>query len=249
MQYYIDTHCHLDLFDQIANNPARENEFPIKTVSVTNAPVFFEPNVKLFQGLDNIRISLGLHPQLASKFSGQIGEFNEKLRLTKYIGEIGLDGSRDIEGTWQLQKTVLDDLLSNIRNAGPKMLTIHSRHAANETIDIIHKYLFKTNCAVVLHWFTGNISELTKAEKLGFYFSVNHKMVSAVGGKQLIAKIPLGRLLTETDAPFTFDERIRTRMESLQTTIKGIAQIRKMDEIEVVNAIFENFKTILVALK
>jgi TatD DNase family protein len=249
MSYYVDTHCHLDLFGQISENPAVENQHPIKTISVTNAPAFFTPNSNLFQGLDNIRIALGLHPELVSKFSGQISDFNEKLRLTKYIGEIGLDGSKDIKDTWQLQKTVLDDILRNIQNAGPKVLTIHSRNAANETIEISNRYLHNTNCAVIFHWFSGNISDFNKAVKLGYYFSVNHKMLSTAVGKQLIERIPISKLLTETDAPFTFDGNIKSRIESLKITIRGISHIRKMDEAKTMSLIYDNFKKMLNGLK
>ena len=54
-----------------------------------------------------------------------------------------------------------------------------------------------------MHWFTGSRSEARRAVALGCYFSVNTEMTRNERGQALVADLPIDRLLTETDGPFT----------------------------------------------
>ena len=115
--YLIDTHCHLDLFKGIQHSVSQENDLPIKTISVTNSPAFFEPNLKLFSESKNIKIALGLHPELVKRSHNEIGLFEKHISYTKYIGEIGLDGSKEFSDTYELQTKTLNTILSIIKSA------------------------------------------------------------------------------------------------------------------------------------
>ena len=55
----------------------------------------------------------------------------------------------------------------------------------------------------VLHWFTGSKFQLKRAIELGCWFSVGPAMLKSKKIKDLILEIPLNRLITETDGPFT----------------------------------------------
>jgi TatD DNase family protein len=242
---FVDTHCHLDLMKDIQNNPYAEDTLPIKTISVTNAPFLFSANQELFKNCKNIRIALGMHPELISRYSGQISEFVKYIRYTKYIGEIGLDGSKDFQNHYNLQKSVFEQILGICKQANGKILTIHSRNAALETITLLNKNLKGSTCKVILHWFSGSLSELEIASQSGFYFSVNHKMTSTEKGRRIVTAIPRRLLLTETDAPFTFDQVAKNRLESLQETVRNIAIIKGVGEDELKAIIFNNFSSLL----
>ncbi len=54
----------------------------------------------------------------------------------------------------------------------------------------------------MLHWFTGNLSELREALKAGCWFSINERMLKNRKGRQLVQHIPKNLILTETDGPF-----------------------------------------------
>jgi TatD DNase family protein len=245
MNFLVDTHCHLDLFQGIQENPLMENISGIKTISVTNAPSFFSPNKKLFEGSDNIRIALGMHPQLVAQYAEELGLFEKLIDSTKYVGEIGLDGSSDLKNSYSLQMNVFANILICIKNKGKKILTIHSRNAAKETIELLSKNLKNTDNRVILHWFTGNKSDLDEGVKNNFYFSINHKMVNTEKGKDIIRKIPDHLLLTETDAPFTFHAGIKERVRSIENTLQSIAAIKGKSKEEYQNLIFRNFKQMI----
>jgi len=245
MSLLVDTHCHLDLFKDIQKNKYAEDQFAIKTITVTNAPSFFKPNTQLFKDCKNIRVGLGIHPQLVDQYKGELLLFDQLMRDTRYIGEIGLDGSANLKNTYPLQKEVIEKILRAVTRESNKILTVHSRNAAAETIDIIHRHLRGSNNKVILHWYSGSIPDLKDAALKGFYFSINHKMINTDKGKEIIKHIPIDRLLTETDAPFTFAGAINNRINSLTKTIEGIALIKGKLGEQMRQIVFDNFRYLL----
>ena len=248
MNKLVDMHCHLDLFDGIQNDQDKEDKLGIKTITVTNAPSFFSKNKELFNQSSNIRVALGLHPQLVGTHASEYNLFKELIKETKYVGEIGLDGSPEYKSTYDEQVKVFENILSTIKNEPKKILTTHSRNAAKETITILSKVIAPTEHTVILHWFSGNHQELDLAIKSGFYFSVNHKMCVSEKGKALIAKMPNDHILTETDAPFTYSKSISSRIKSLETTLDMLSSIKSIEKAECEELIYANFKKIIAGL-
>lgn len=245
MTHYVDTHCHLDLFDNVKTQVLFEDNLPIKTITVTNAPSFFRPNISLFENAKNIRVALGLHPELALQFRNQLSDFSQQLDNSKYVGEIGLDGSTRFKDSFIIQKNVFENILIEISKSEGKVLTIHSRNAANETINLLKRYKTNLNNKVILHWYSGDKSSLRLGIEMGFYFSVNHKMLQSAKGIEIARNIPDHLLLTETDAPFTFNELINTRIASLKSTCQHLSATLKIGNDEVVHLIYQNFKDLL----
>lgn len=248
MSTLVDMHCHLDLFQGIQNNPGREDNLGIKTITVTNAPSFFSKNKDLFEQSKNIRVALGLHPQLITTHGLEYNQFKELVSETRYIGEIGLDGSPEYKSSFAAQAKVFENILLYISKEPSKIISVHSRNAAKETISTITRALRSTEHRVILHWYSGGISELDTAIKSGFYFSINHKMANSEKGKTLITKIPNDRILTETDAPFTFSRSINSRIKSLDATLDGIAKIKFIDKDVCAELVYTNFKAIIEGL-
>ncbi|WP_018615262.1 Qat anti-phage system TatD family nuclease QatD [Segetibacter koreensis] len=245
MNYYIDAHCHVDLLKNIQYSWTNEDSLPIKTISVTNAPFIYEPSKRLFSNSKNIRVALGMHPELVDQYGSQLNLFEKLIGDTKYIGEIGLDGSPRFSKSFEYQKKVFIEILSLCKSSDKKVLTIHTRNAASETIELLEKYLAKSSCRVIFHWYSGNQTDLKAAIRNGYYFSVNHKMVASEKGKQIIMSIPNHLLLTETDAPFTFSDNIKSRLDSLRAATEGLGLMMKQDLEAAKSCIYNNFKTML----
>ncbi|WP_162799826.1 Qat anti-phage system TatD family nuclease QatD [Pedobacter jeongneungensis] len=241
----IDTHCHLDLVKGIQRLAGDEDLTGIKTITVTNSPMFYLPNLNLFKTAKNIRVALGLHPELAVQQKVHLPLITELLADSRFIGEIGLDGSQDFKEQYPQQLSNFKAILGEIGKYGDKILTVHSRNAAKETVELLHQYLSKTNCKIIMHWYTGNIDVLMQAIGYGYYFSVNHKMLRSKRAILLIKEIPLRNILTETDSPFTFDEQVDSRRKSLEITVSGLATIYGINELEIKKKIYSNFKDLL----
>lgn len=249
MSYYVDAHCHLDLLENIQTNWINEDLLPIKTICVTNAPFIYEPCKKLFANSKNLRVALGLHPELVTQYATQVNLFENLIDTTKYIGEIGLDGSTRFNESFEIQKKVFIEILSLCKKRNNKILTIHTRNAVTEMIDLLDSHLQNSNCKVIFHWYSGNQNDLNQAIERGYYFSINHKMVSSKKGKEIVTTIPNYLLLTETDAPFTFDNNLKSRLESLKSTIDGISKIKNEEFFMTKDRIYNNFKLLLNSIK
>lgn len=98
-----------------------------------------------------------------------------------------------------------------------------------------------------MHWFSGSPAELQLAVDSGFYFSVNHKMVASKKGLSIIKAIPQDKLLTETDAPFTFGYNVGSRLQSIELTVEGIAKVWSLPSNVTKKIIWNNFRHMLLA--
>ena len=205
------------------------------------------PNTKLFKGCRNIRVALGLHPELASQRAHEMDKFRAVCTEARYIGEIGLDGTSTQEAERRTQLSVFRNVLSTVRPQEPKILTVHSRGAARETISELIEALRGTQHQVILHWYSGGADEMRQALAAGFYFSINHKMIGSRSGQQIIQALPKTAVLTETDAPFTFAGNIINRHQSLLKTIAGLAQLWSCEPEEAKQHVWERFSTIIRA--
>lgn len=125
---------------------------------------------------------------------------------------------------------------------GGKILTIHSRNAEEEVINIIGS---RFNGKIILHWYTGNKANLKKAIENGYYFSVNLEMLKTSKGKELIKYTPLERLLVESDGPFSRVLNNTYTPNFSEDIITTIGEIKGLEVYETYSALKENFRTVL----
>lgn len=151
-----------------------------------------------------VRAALGLHPQIVGEFHYEVEALCELIPETRYVGEIGLDGSPEYIESFALQKSVLDQILLSCAANGGRIISLHSRNATSEVLNMLEKH--KTSGTAILHWFSGNLKELERAIHLGCWFSVGPAMLKSKKGKELLANMPCDRILTETDGPFVQKE-------------------------------------------
>lgn len=154
----VDFHCHLDLYPNYLEVIRECEDLRIKTLTVTNAPCVWTQNKMFLKDCQHIRAALGLHPQLAHVRAEEINLFEKYLPETRYVGEVGLDGSSDFVNTLEIQRKVFQKILELCSSAQGKILTVHSRRATREVIEMIENYLPADKGRVVLHWFTGSSS-------------------------------------------------------------------------------------------
>ncbi len=194
----IDTHCHFDMMpDPEAYIKEREAAGDI-VIGMTNLPSHFAlgfPHVKQYK---HIRLALGLHPLLAAENRHEVTNFKKYISQTSYIGEIGLDFSKEGYPTKDAQIEVLRELLSALKGKN-KIVSVHSRRAEKELFSLLCEYEIPN---VIFHWFSGPSNLVPAIIERGYYFSVNEAMCLSNNGRQVIARIPTERLLTETDAPY-----------------------------------------------
>ncbi|WP_082560863.1 Qat anti-phage system TatD family nuclease QatD [Caulobacter sp. Root487D2Y] len=200
----IDFHCHLDLYPdpQLAAEDA--DRARIYVLSVTTTPKAWRKTAELAKPYSRIRTALGLHPEIAHERIGELALFEVLAPETRYFGEIGLDGSAEYRAFQEIQAKVFDFILRTAAKAGGRIMTIHSRNAASAVLTSLRQH---PDAGVpILHWFSGSPSELDAASRQGCWFSVGPAMLRSKKGRELAARMPRDRVLTETDGPFAKDK-------------------------------------------
>lgn len=239
----IDTHFHLDLFKndiQIADEIEKNK---IYTIAVTNAPHVFEHTKKLCTNKKYIRPALGYHPEVIPVVGDKFSLFEKLFLETKYIGEVGLDFSNSTDNEISEQTRILKKILNLCNEDGHKILTIHSRKAESDIVNMIGN---KFNGKIILHYYSGDLYTLKKAIEYGFYFSINAAMIRTNKGKKIISEIPLNRILTETDAPFlSMDNRSFELNNTINSIIIELSKIINKPQSEISALIYNNFKEIV----
>ncbi len=231
MEQLYDTHFHLDLQKDRCAAIREIEENQIYTIAVTNLPDLYKKESSEIAS-KYIRFALGFHPELIHQYSRLIPLMWELLPEARYVGEVGLDF---VDTTYKEEQIVFfRELIERCRYDGNKIITIHSRRAVRQVLDIVgSNFRFKP----ILHWFTGGIGELHDAVAQGFYFSINGAMLRSNKFQALLPSIPKERILLETDSPFTF---FNGKHSDTLNMIDGV--LRK--EIDNIN-IWNNFKAIL----
>lgn len=196
----IDFHCHLDLYEKPATVIAEVARRGTFVLAVTTTPRAFDGNLLYVGGRSRIRVAVGLHPELVGKRHHEVGLLCACLSRTRYVGEVGLDGSPEHRGTMSVQRDVLREILSACRDQGGRIISMHSRMAASLVLDEIE--LAGAVGTPVLHWFSGTTDEMLRAIALGCWFSVGPAMLSSRNGRRLATLMPRDRVLPETDGPF-----------------------------------------------
>ena len=237
--HYIDTHTHIDFYDNPHDIAKRYNYNEIFTLFMTYLPEIFEKHLHDFNSYEYIRLALGFHPAMVLNYKFNKELFIKNLKKTFYIGEIGLDYSitKDVK---LIEKQL--DIFSFITKvaAENKILSIHSRKAESETLDVLRVNKVKH---AIFHWYSGGLSVIDRILNEGYFFSVNHKMTQTKSGKKILSKIPLDRLLIETDGPFVKYNGNVLSPEMVKYTYKELSNIYKCVDIKEV--VFENFLKLL----
>lgn len=193
----IDTHCHIDQYKNPLSVAKEAEKEGIITICPTNLPSHFQVGRQHLVGFKKVRLALGFHPLLVFKHPHEVGVFEQCLSMTSYIGEIGLDFSREGKPTKKLQVQVFKKIIQLISDR-PRFISIHSRAAENEVLEVV------TGCGIknaVFHWYTGSLALLDQIAKAGYFFSVNPQMLNSQNGRKILERIPPDSLLTETDGP------------------------------------------------
>lgn len=238
----VDAHCHIDLYPSPEEVVKWAESNKVYTIAVTNAPSVFHHTANLVKHCKYVRPAIGLHPQLVYMKKHEISDMRELLNETRYVGEIGLDYGAKQEEDEHHQRLIFSSILDMCAENKDKILTVHSRHAASDVISAIGN---KFDGKVILHWFSGTIKELERAISYGMYFSVNANMTSSKKGQDLIRRMPIERVITETDGPFIKISGKPSEPIDVTQAIKGLASIWKTEREEAREQVFNNFKQVL----
>jgi TatD DNase family protein len=205
-----------------------------------------ETSLELAHRYDFVYAAVGVHPENAYELDdSKLLWLRDKSHDPKAvaIGEIGLDyhypdnPDRDTQIKWfraQLRLALEEKL----------PVVIHSRDAAADTMEIMKEAASKGIVADI-HCYSYSPEQALEYVKMGFYIGVGGVVTFKNGKKlkQTVDKIPLDRILLETDCPYMAPEPFRGSRNSsvyLPYVVKAIADIKGVTPQEVIDITEQN---------
>ena len=245
----VDSHCHLNFPELLANLPAikeamKANEVGHALCISVTLPDF--PQVlALAESNANFFASVGVHPDYENieepTVAGLLLLANHEKVVA--IGETGLDYFR-LTGDLEWQRTRFRTHIQAAIQCG-KPLVIHTRNAAADTLRIMREENAQ-KVGGVMHCFTESLEVALEAIELGFYISFSGIVTfkNAVAIKEVARQVPLSRMLIETDSPYLapIPYRGKTNQPSyVKHVAEEIAKLRGISFEEVATTTTENF--------
>jgi TatD DNase family protein len=249
---FVDAHIHLSdpEYDQrvgeIVEDAKRSNVAALVSNSMDLQTSLLSLQLaEEYSGL--VYAALGVHPWNAKNLSP-----NETQNVTSLIfqrretvvavGEIGLDfryaGSEELR---DLQLQVFHEMLRTAEKLSLPVI-IHSRETAHEIMSLLQSYNLKK---VLLHWLSSKfVGLLPQIVDRGYYITEGPPAVYSSGIREIVRRVPLANLLTETDGPVRFGGPFKgkiTKPSFIPLVVEAIAQIKGMKENEVADQIVKNF--------
>ena len=236
---FTDTHCHLtddycsgDELDKVIERAHAENVG--RLICATANPIDIATSIKIAESHDNVFVTVGIHPEYADM---DAHEYLTQSVLSHArvvgVGEIGLDyHERDDNRDKQIK---LFQQQLEIARENDLPVAIHTRDADDDTAAIL------TNARGVMHCFTSGWDLAKTMLDRGFYFSASGILTfkNAAEIREIFAKIPIDRIVIETDAPFCAPVPYRGKTcepYMVTQTARVLAEIKNLqiDELETI---------------
>lgn len=246
---FVDSHCHIN-FRELAENitdvlaKMQQNDV-LNALCVSVNLADFPEVLALASQYPHIYASVGVHPDYEQVEEPTVARLVALAQHAKVvaIGETGLDYLRltgDLE--WQRER-----FRTHIRAAREcaKPLIIHTRNAAEATLRIMAEE-GAADAGGVLHCFTESWEVAQQALDMGFYISFSGIITfkSALQIKEVAQRVPLDRMLIETDSPYLAPVPFRGKLNQpgyVKHVAEEIAMLRDISVAEVGLRTSENF--------
>ena len=247
----IDSHCHLDhepLINNINDVLLRAKSVGIKIILTISTTSKNFNHIKTIINLDKIIYgTFGIHPHETETDIVDTENILKKISIDKKligVGETGLDFFYNHSNKKRQIESFENHIDAAIKLNIP--IIVHSRNAENETFDILKKYKNK-NIKILMHCFTGSYDFFKKLNTLNSFFSASGIITfkNSLDLQNTFKNIPNNKILVETDSPYLAPIPMRGKKNEpsfIVHTIKKMARLKNVSEMEIVNLTTNNFK-------
>ena len=249
----IDSHCHLDhepLFNNISDIVKRSKDIGIKKLlTICTTLESFDKILKIVLQDNIIYGTFGIHPHEANKYDISrdliIKNINQNKKIIG-VGESGLDfyynHSEKNKQIDSFKKHIEASIESNVP------IIVHSRNAEEQTFDVLNLYKAH-NPKILMHCFTGSYSFYIELEKLNAFFSASGIITfnNSTDLQNTFSKIPLNKILIETDSPFLAPIPMRGKKNEpsyIKYTLNKLAELKNINSKEMEKVTTDNFNNL-----
>lgn len=188
-------------------------------------------SVALAADYDFIYAAVGIHPHEAAKAPPEYISILEKLAAhpkVKALGEMGLDYYRDLSPR-VIQQQLFREQLALARELDLPVV-VHDRDAHGDILDILRRDGVG-RAGGVMHCFSGSWEMARECIDLGLYISIAGPVTfpNAARLKNIASRVPVERLLVETDAPYLTPVPYRGRRNepaNVRYVVEEIARLK-----------------------
>jgi TatD DNase family protein len=249
----IDTHCHLDMINSgkdigsTIEQAAASGVAPLITVGIDLESS--KKAIHLASRYDSVYATVGIHPHnVLGLHDSTYGELETLCRKPKVVayGEIGLDYIKQY-APQDVQREHFARQLDLAKNMDLP-LVIHDREAHADIMQTLYnKGPFPAGG--IMHCFSGDWQFAEKVLDLDFLISLPGVVTfsKAAAMQEVARKVPLDKLILETDAPFLAPEPMRGKKNIpayVLYTARKIAELRGMPLEELASITTENARNI-----
>lgn len=244
-----DSHCHLENNDELENVVARAAEAGIEYIldAGSNIDNMFE-HLAIANKFDRVYAAAGAHPHQAKELAWVTAE--DILQETKHkkviaIGEAGLDYYYDFAPKDAQIKLLKENIKAAQQSGLP--LIVHNRDSDDDMIEILQEAYGKQKFRGIIHCYSSSWKLAEAALAMGFYISASGIITfnSAEEIRANFAKIPLEKLLVETDAPYLAPVPKRGKVNepaNVVFTAQRLAEIKNVSFEKIAEITTNNFK-------
>lgn len=254
--FLIDTHCHLNMEpfkddqEQVINRSIDEGVKYMHTICTKLNEA--EEVRKISENYKNIFCSVGVHP--CNIKDDNIPDIDSLIKLSDFqkvisLGETGLDYFHDSSFKTNQKNSFINHMNASNKNKLP--IVVHTRDAENDTIDLLKSEMNNASFTGVIHCFTASYAFAKAVLDLGMYISIAG-IITFKNAKDLqdtVSKLPLDRLLVETDAPYLApmpNRGKRNEPSFTKYTAKFLANLLEKTFEEVQDVTTENAKKLFL---
>lgn len=249
----IDSHCHLDRLDlapyhgdlslaleaAVARGVSR---MLCISISVENRQAVLDIAARF----DNVFATTGIHPLDVTSGTAATEELIQWAQSHPKIlalGETGLDYYYSDESKQLQQESFIAHLKAGAKTKKP--IVVHTRNAKEDTLALINEYGDK-EAAGVLHCFTEDWDMARQALDMNYYISISGIVTfkNAESLRDVTRKVPLDRLLVETDSPYLAPVPYRGKKNEpkyVREVAEYVADLKGLSFEELAAATTENF--------
>lgn len=244
-----DSHCHLEYNDNLRNIIDEAKQAGVEYIlDVGSGLNNLAEHLKICEEFDGVYTASGAHPHEAKEYAEiTVDDIVKAADNDKVIaiGEAGLDYFYDFAPK-ELQIELFEKNIKASQITG-KPLIIHNRESDDDMIDLLKKTYDKKEFKAVVHCYSSTWHLAEEALKMGFYVSASGIITfnKSQDIRYNFAKIPLDRLLVETDAPYLAPVPKRGKINepaNVVFTAQKLAEIKNISFDELAEITTQNFK-------
>ena len=235
---FVDSHCHLDFPELVAELPSLLEAMTAARVTHALCISVNLPDWRAVHALamahQNLYATVGVHPDYADTPEPSVEDLAERAARPKIvaIGETGLDYYR-ATGDLEWQRERFRTHIRAARSVG-KPLVVHTRAAAADTLAIMREE-GAGDAGGVMHCFTETWDVARAALDLGFHISMSGIVTfrNARELKEVARRVPLDRLLIETDSPYLAPVPFRGKRNQPAYVAHVAAEVARLRDVPV----------------